>query len=99
MPDGASSSATIACQNLQFGCIGRGICQCLACCPEDWSLTALYVFWDLVGIWCVRAQHLLILRDTNTLALDHLDIVQTREDLVLNLEFRGHSELGTFLDL
>jgi hypothetical protein len=41
----------------------------------------------------------LILADPNTLALDNLDVVQTRQNLMLDLELRCHAELGTLLDL
>ena len=54
--------------------------------------------WEVWGK--VRTyQHLLVLRDADALALDGLDVVQAGEDLVLDLELRGHVELGTFLDL
>jgi hypothetical protein len=41
----------------------------------------------------------LILADPNTFALDNLDVVQTRQNLMLDLELRCHAELGTLLDL
>jgi hypothetical protein len=41
----------------------------------------------------------LILADSNTLSLDDLDIVQAREDFVLDLELSRHGELATLLNL
>ena len=38
-------------------------------------------------------------RDTDAMALDDLNIVQTTQDLMLDFEFGAHREVGTFLDL
>lgn len=43
--------------------------------------------------------HLRVLGDLNALPLDDLDVVQTAEDLVLDLELGAHGELGALLDL
>jgi len=43
--------------------------------------------------------HLGILANPDTLALHNLDVVETAENLVLDLESSDHGELGTLLDL
>lgn len=43
--------------------------------------------------------HLGILGNLDTLSLDHLNVVKTAQNLVLNLELGAHGELGTLLDL
>lgn len=42
--------------------------------------------------------HLRVLGDLDTLALDDLDVVQTTQYLMLDLELGAHGELGAFLD-
>ena len=37
-------------------------------------------------------------RDANTLTFDDLDVVKTRQDLMLDLELGRHGELGALLD-
>lgn len=49
-------------------------------------------------VWRKGANHLLILTNRDTLPFDLLDILQARQDLVLDLEFRLHSVCTTFLD-
>ena len=43
--------------------------------------------------------HLALLANLDALALDNLDVVQTTENLVLDLEGSNHGELSTLLDL
>ena len=43
--------------------------------------------------------HLGILGDLDSLALDNLNVVQAAKDLVLDLELGDHGELGVLLDL
>lgn len=81
---------------------------------EGGQLTLLGIEWVLVSIGSIGAlfkklanrfenleetyNHFLILANTNTLALDDLDVVQSRQNLVLDLELRRHAELGALLD-
>ena len=51
------------------------------------------------GVWRVRADHLLILADSDTLALDDLDVLETRKNLVLDLELGNHGEFGSLHNL
>lgn len=43
--------------------------------------------------------HLLVLADSDTLSLDDLNVVKTRQDFMLDLESGCHAELDTLLDL
>lgn len=43
--------------------------------------------------------HFLILANSDALSLDNLNIMQTAKNLVLDLEFGSHAELGTLLYL
>ena len=65
-----------------------------------WSsheLTLLLVLGLVGGVGGVRTDHLLhLVRDTH--ALDDLDVLHARQDLVLNSEAGLHAEGGTFLD-
>ena len=44
-------------------------------------------------------QHLLVLRNTDALSSDDLDILETTEDLMLYLKLSAHGKLNSFLDL
>lgn len=46
----------------------------------------------------ITHNHLLVLANSDTLALNDLDVVQTAKNLVLNLELGRHGEFHTFLD-
>jgi hypothetical protein len=47
----------------------------------------------------ITYNHLLVLANANTLSLDDLDILQTTENIMLDLELGRHPEPGAFLDL
>ena len=49
--------------------------------------------------WDATYQHFAILANLDTLTLDDLDILQTTENLVLNLERDDHRELRALFDL
>lgn len=66
------------------------------CIPE---LTLLGICGLLVRVGRVAADHLRVFGDLDALAFDDLDVVQTAQDLVLNLELGAHGELGALLDL
>jgi hypothetical protein len=60
-------------------------------------LTLLLVDGLLLGAGAIRSHHLLhLMADTH--ALDHLDVFQPSENLVLDLEDGLHAELGALLD-
>jgi hypothetical protein len=64
---------------------------------KDKKLTLLLVLWLVGSVGRVRANHLLhLVRDTH--ALDNLDVLHARQDLVLDSEAGLHAESGTFLD-
>ena len=50
------------------------------------------------GVLLLTYQHLLVLADANALALHHLDILQSTQDLMLDLENDLGAELGALLD-
>ena len=64
-----------------------------------WQLTFLDVCSLLVRVGRIATNHLRVLGDLDTLSLDNLDVVQTRENLMLHLELGAHGKLGTLLDL
>lgn len=43
--------------------------------------------------------HLLVLANPDTLPLHNLNVLETRQNLMLNLELGNHGELGALLDL
>lgn len=63
------------------------------------SLTLLFIRPRLSRVRCVAAQHLLVLVDLDALSLDHMHILESAEDLVLDAELCLHAELGALLDL
>jgi hypothetical protein len=63
------------------------------------QLTLLGIGGLLICVGGIAANHLIILGDSDALALDHLNVVQAAEDLVLDFELGAHGELGTLLDL
>ena len=63
------------------------------------KLTLLDVGGLLVSVGSVAANHLRVLGDSDTLSLDNLNVVKTAENLMLDLEFGAHGELGTLLDV
>jgi hypothetical protein len=63
------------------------------------KLTLLSVGGLLICVGGVAANHLIILGDSDALALNDLNVVQAAKDLVLDFELGAHGELGTLLDL
>ncbi len=61
--------------------------------------TSLLVERFISSVWCIAANHLLVLANSDALSLDDLHILKTRQDLVLDLELGNHGELGSLLDL
>lgn len=62
------------------------------------KLTLLLVDGLLGSAGGKAAQHLLILAHTDTLALDNLQVLETTQDVVVDLEDDLDVELGTLLD-
>src|ERR1700712_494400 len=58
----------------------------------------LHVFSVVGGIGCEAANHLLVLTDSNTLALDGLDVLETGENLVIDSKDDLHLVRGAFFD-
>jgi hypothetical protein len=50
------------------------------------------------GVGSIAAEHFLVLANTDTLALDGLDILEATEHIVVDLENNLDVELGTLLD-
>jgi hypothetical protein len=50
------------------------------------------------GVGSIAAEHFLVLANTDTLALDDLDVLEATEDIVVDLEDNLDVELGTLLD-
>lgn len=50
------------------------------------------------GVGSIAAEHLLVLADTDTLALNGLDVLEATENIVVDLENDLDVELGTLLD-
>jgi hypothetical protein len=63
------------------------------------KLTLLDVGGLLISVGSIAANHLRVLRDSDTLSLDDLDVVKTAKNLMLDLELGAHGELGTLLDV
>ena len=63
------------------------------------ELTLLGVGGLFVRVGCVAANHFRVLGDLDALALDDLDVVETAQNLVLDLELGAHCELGALLNL
>jgi len=58
----------------------------------------LHVFSVVGGIGREAANHLLVLADSNALAFDGLDVLETRENLVIDSKDDLHLVRGAFLD-
>lgn len=69
------------------------------CKLKSARLTLLDVGRLLVRVGSIATDHLGVLGDLDTLALDNLNVVQTGQNFVLDLELGAHGELGTLLDL
>lgn len=63
-----------------------------------WKLTLLRVGGLVSCAGGIATQHLLILANTDTLALDHLQVLETTQHLMVDLEDHLDVELGTLLD-
>lgn len=54
--------------------------------------------WLVCGVGRITSDHLLVLAEWNTLALDLLDVFETRKDVVLDDECSLHLVFATLLD-
>lgn len=65
---------------------------------HQWILTLLLIGGLVSCAGSIATQHLLILADTNTLALDHLQVLETTQHLMVDLEDNLDVELSTLLN-
>ncbi len=70
-------------------------CPAFAC----QSGAAAGCYWQAGGLEEKTYDHFTVLANPDSLALHDLDVLQTAEDLVLDLESGPHGELGSLLDL
>ena len=66
--------------------------------PRLWTLTVLLVDRLVGGAGRIASQHLFVLAHSNTLALHHLQVLETTQHLVVDLECCLDPEGGTLLD-
>ena len=57
-----------------------------------------HIYWLVGGVGWIASNHLLVLAHSNSLALESLNVFQTRQDFVLNNEGGLHLVSATFLD-
>jgi len=74
---------------------------CASCKHTSWSFfrrKLLLVCWLVSGVRWIATDHLLVFVDTDAFALDDLDELQTRENLMLDGKDGFHLICGAFLD-